>query len=78
MQGETGCQETFASTVQIEASRFFFPTITKLDLEYSLFDIRYSLTESKANQKVYMARPEKVAVMKDRVLYILCSMYGVR
>ena len=50
---------------------------SKLALECSPFDIRNSSTESRSKQEVYLARPEKLAVTKDRVLHVFRSLNGV-
>jgi hypothetical protein len=71
-------QDTFALIMRINSLRVLLIIVIVKDLEYHQININNAFTESMNTEIIYMSLLNGVRIIKERVLKILKSLYGLK
>jgi hypothetical protein len=71
-------QDTFAPIMRIDSLRVLLIIITVKDLECHQININNTFTESMNTEIIYISLLNEVRIIKERVLKILKSLYGLK
>jgi hypothetical protein len=70
--------ETFAPTVRMDTLRIFLAIVAAENLECYHFDIKNAFTESHLRERIFLSKPDGVAVRDGYALRVLRSLYGLK